>query len=70
VVWEGDAKAVLLSFPDGVRQNLGFELWQLQQFVADQKCNLRSSLFREKEPGNSAEGFRESKTEVEGREGK
>jgi phage-related protein len=31
VAWEGDTKAVLLSFPDGVRQNLGFQLWQLQQ---------------------------------------
>lgn len=31
VVWEGDSREVLLSFPDGVRQNLGFQLWQLQQ---------------------------------------
>ncbi len=31
VVWEGDSKDVLQSFPDGVRQNLGFQLWQLQQ---------------------------------------
>jgi phage-related protein len=31
VAWEGDSKAVLLSFPEGVKQNLGFELWQLQQ---------------------------------------
>jgi phage-related protein len=31
VAWEGDSKEVLQSFPDGVRQNLGFQLWQLQQ---------------------------------------
>lgn len=31
VAWEGDSKAVLLSFPEEVRQNFGFELWQLQQ---------------------------------------
>jgi phage-related protein len=31
VAWEGDSREVLLSFPDGVRQNLGFQLWQLQQ---------------------------------------
>jgi phage-related protein len=31
VVWEGDSREVLQSFPEGVRQNFGFELWQLQQ---------------------------------------
>lgn len=31
VSWEGDSREVLQSFPDGVRQNLGFQLWQLQQ---------------------------------------
>jgi phage-related protein len=31
VVWEGDSREVLQSFPDRVRQNLGFQLWQLQQ---------------------------------------
>ena len=31
VVWEGDSKEFLQSFPDPVRQNLGFQLWQLQQ---------------------------------------
>ena len=31
VAWEGDSREVLHSFPDGVRQNLGFQLWQLQQ---------------------------------------
>jgi phage-related protein len=31
IVWEGDSKEVLRSFPKGVIQNFGFELWQLQQ---------------------------------------
>ncbi|HEX2775641.1 MAG TPA: type II toxin-antitoxin system RelE/ParE family toxin [Candidatus Acidoferrales bacterium] len=31
VVWEGDAREVLQAFPGEVRQNFGFELWQLQQ---------------------------------------
>ena len=31
VVWEGNSKEVLRSFPDGVRQNFGFALWQLQR---------------------------------------
>jgi phage-related protein len=31
VAWEGDSKEVLQSFPQDVRQNFGFELWQLQQ---------------------------------------
>ena len=31
VVWEGDSREVLIGFPDAVRQNLGFELWHLQQ---------------------------------------
>jgi phage-related protein len=31
VAWEGDSREVLHSFPDDVRQNLGFQLWQLQQ---------------------------------------
>ena len=31
VAWEGDSRDVLQSFPDGVRENLGFQLWQLQQ---------------------------------------
>jgi len=30
VSWEGDSREVLQSFPDGVRQNFGFQLWQLQ----------------------------------------
>jgi phage-related protein len=31
VAWEGNSREVLLSFPDEVRQNLGFQLWQLQR---------------------------------------
>jgi phage-related protein len=31
IVWEGDSLEVLGSFPEGVTQNFGFELWQLQQ---------------------------------------
>ncbi len=31
VVWEGDSREVLQAFPEDVRQNFGFELWQLQQ---------------------------------------
>jgi phage-related protein len=31
VVWEGDAREILRGFPEEVTQNLGFELWQLQQ---------------------------------------
>ena len=31
VVWEGDSSEVLQSFPEHVRHNFGFELWQLQQ---------------------------------------
>lgn len=31
VAWEGDSREVLKAFPEEVTQNLGFELWQLQQ---------------------------------------
>ena len=31
VLWEGDSKEVIQSFPEAARQNLGFELWRLQQ---------------------------------------
>jgi phage-related protein len=31
VVWEGDSRDVLRTFPEGVKENLGFELWRLQQ---------------------------------------
>ena len=33
IVWESNSREVLQSFPDAVRQNLGFSLWQLQQGV-------------------------------------
>jgi phage-related protein len=31
VAWEGDSREILQSFPEDVRENFGFELWQLQQ---------------------------------------
>jgi phage-related protein len=31
IAWEGDSLEVLRLFPEEVRQNLGFQLWQLQQ---------------------------------------
>lgn len=31
VAWEGDSREVLQTFPEDARQNLGFQLWQLQQ---------------------------------------
>jgi phage-related protein len=31
VAWEGDSRETLITFPEGVKQNLGFQLWQLQQ---------------------------------------
>jgi phage-related protein len=31
VAWEGNSREVLQSFPEGARQNLGFDLWRLQQ---------------------------------------
>ena len=31
IAWEGDSRDVLQSFPDDVKQNLGFQLWQLQR---------------------------------------
>jgi phage-related protein len=31
IVWEADSLEVLRSFPEGVTQNFGFDLWQLQQ---------------------------------------
>jgi len=33
VSWEGDSREVLSAFPEGVKQNLGFELWRLQQGI-------------------------------------
>jgi phage-related protein len=31
IAWEGDSREVLQAFPEAIRQNFGFELWQLQQ---------------------------------------
>jgi len=31
VAWEGDSREALGAFPTRVKQNLGFQLWQLQQ---------------------------------------
>jgi phage-related protein len=31
IAWEGNSREVLGDFPDRVKENLGFELWQLQQ---------------------------------------
>ena len=31
IAWEGDSREVLKAFPEAVRENFGFELWQLQQ---------------------------------------
>jgi phage-related protein len=31
IAWEGDSREVLTGFPDGARQNLGFQLWRLQR---------------------------------------
>ncbi|HXU48721.1 MAG TPA: type II toxin-antitoxin system RelE/ParE family toxin [Candidatus Binatia bacterium] len=30
VAWEGDSREILQGFPDRVRQDFGFQLWQLQ----------------------------------------
>jgi len=39
VAWEGDTREVLISFPEAVRHNFGFYLWQLQQ--GDKPTNYR-----------------------------
>jgi phage-related protein len=31
IAWEGNSREVLSDFPERVKQNLGFELWRLQQ---------------------------------------
>jgi phage-related protein len=31
IAWEGDSREALGAFPARVKQNLGFQLWQLQQ---------------------------------------
>jgi len=44
VAWEGDCLEVLRAFPEGVRQNLGFELWQLQQGQRPADCRPLPSV--------------------------
>jgi phage-related protein len=39
IAWEGDSKDVISSFPDGVKENLGFQLRLLQQ--GEQPTNYR-----------------------------
>jgi phage-related protein len=31
IAWEGDSREVLRDFPEGAKEALGFQLWQLQQ---------------------------------------
>jgi hypothetical protein len=31
VAWEGDSREILKAFPEGVMQNLGFQLWHLSR---------------------------------------
>jgi phage-related protein len=31
VIWLGDSKDVLINFPDKVREDFGWNLWQLQK---------------------------------------
>lgn len=44
VAWEGDSREVLQSFPERVRQNFGFELWQLQQGERPSDCRPLPSI--------------------------
>jgi phage-related protein len=44
VVWEGDSREVLQAFPEDARQNLGFQLWQLQQGERPGDCRPLTSL--------------------------
>lgn len=44
VAWEGDSRDVLQEFPNGVRQNFGFELWQLQQGERPKHCRPLPSV--------------------------
>jgi hypothetical protein len=66
VVWEGDSREVLHSFPGGVRQNLGFQLWQLQQ---GERPDPRPAQLRKKEPGDAPEGLRDSAAAARNSEG-
>ena len=44
VVWEGDSREILQSFPSEVQQNLGFQLWQLQQGERPTDCRPLPSI--------------------------
>jgi phage-related protein len=44
VAWEGDSREILQSFPEVVRQNFGFELWQLQQGERPRDCRPLPSI--------------------------
>ena len=44
IVWEGDSREVLKDFPEGVRQNFGFELWQLQLGERPSDCRPLTSV--------------------------
>ena len=39
IAWEGDSRQVLISFPDSVKHNFGFYLWQLQ--LGEKPINYR-----------------------------
>ena len=44
VIWEGDSREILQSFPSDVQQNLGFQLWQLQQGERPTDCRPLPSI--------------------------
>jgi phage-related protein len=46
IVWEGDSREILKAFPAEVTQNLGFELWQLQQGERPKNYRPLSSVGR------------------------
>jgi hypothetical protein len=48
IVWEGDSLEVLRSFPEGVMQNFGFELWKSKQRFRVVKARLAQEKKREK----------------------
>jgi phage-related protein len=44
VAWEGDSRKILQAFPEGVKQNLGFQLWRLQQGERPNDCRPLPSI--------------------------
>ena len=44
VIWEGDSREILQSFPSDVQQNLGFQPWQLQQGERPTDCRPLPSI--------------------------